>query len=613
LNKTLSSYLVVIIFSLLFIGCGGGSEKPAEQAPDVSANPIPVVTIDGNEEGTEGQIIELTVVASVLGGTIDKIDWVQTNGSQSILTNISTDKITVTLPTISDLEDLKFKVTVTDNLGTKAESTHDIKVNPKQSLLLGESCPTNDVYGVGVNSNISIVSLFDIGNVDLNKIELLCDSTNFELDFEIKGNKVVFSPTTTLPSFKRCDFSLEESAISNDTEKNQMKSFQFETSETDILEYTLTTETNITANLSLDEFKARFTLKHFVYNEMDYLLWINSSQELKLTSWNGEGANTIEIAKLSDFTSYIETFETTNDIFMFDDGDNKIFLIPTYYKFYPGSLTPVDSMYIDLNMITKSVDVVTRTSYFESSVQNSLTKINDKIYLAYRAYQNPEYGNTGIMKTSSDGGVTFDYTPYNLPENTLAHFFNTKDKVHVVLTNKSSEPGTQDYFSIADFNAETGELNELYRYQLPLYKYLFKFNITDNSISWCESEFYGGIVSDDTVCQMNKFNLEQMIVTPFKTFEKNSYNFSLMTHNESDIIFKLSYDDFPLVPFEIYEVGNAEPMSNGMLELDDGEVEDVYLSPTGLDVIIKRNSNDLNAPPTSDILLQKYTKKPTCS
>jgi hypothetical protein len=448
--------------------------------------------------------------------------------------------------------------------------------------------------------------------VDLSKIELLCDSTNFELDFEIKGNKVVFSPTTTLPSFKRCDFSLEESAISNNTEKNQIKSFQFVTSQTEIFEYTLTSETNFTADIFLGEYNSRFTLKHFVYNEMDHLLWINSSQELKLTSWNEEGTSTVEIANLNDFTSDIETFETTNDIFMFDDGDNKLFLIPTYYKFH-GGLIPVDSMYIDLNMITKSVDAVTRTSYFESSVQNSLTKINDKIYLAYRAYKNPEYGNTGIMKTSSDDGVTFDYTPYSLPENTLAHFFNTKDKVHVVLTNKSSEPGTQDYFSISDFNAETGELNELYRYQLPINKYLFMFNITDNSISWCESEFYGGIVSDDTVCQMNKFNLEQMIVTPFKTFEKNSYSFSLITHNESNKIFKLSYDDLPLVPFEIYEVGNAEPMSNGILELDDVQIEDVYLSPTGVDVIIKRNVNDLISQPESDILLQKYTKKPTCS
>jgi hypothetical protein len=346
---------------------------------------------------------------------------------------------------------------------------------------------------------------------------------------------------------------------------------------------------------------------------MDHLLWVNSNQELKLTSWNEESTSTFEIANLSDFTSDIETFETTNDIFMFDEGDNKLFLIPTYYKFYPGTLIPVDSMYINLNMITKSLDAVTRTSYFESSVNNSLTKINDKIYLAYRAYMNPEYGNTGIMKMSSDGGVTFDYTPYSLPENTRAHFFNTKDKVHVVLTNKTSESGIQDYFSISDFNAVTGELNELYRYQLPLNKYLFKFNITDNSISWCESAFYGGIVSDDTVCQMNNFNLEEMIVTPFKTFEKNLYNFTLMTHNESDIIFKLSYDDLPLVPIEIYEVGNAEPRANGMLELDDGEVEDVYLSPSGLDVIIKRNSNDLNSQPASDILLQKYTKKPTCS
>lgn len=613
MSKTFSSYLVIIIFSLLLFGCGGGgSSKSEEQTPVAPPNPIPVVQINGNEEGTEGEAIELTVVASVLGGTIDKIDWVQTNGSQSKLTNITTDKITVTLPSISEVEYIEFKVTVTDNLGTKAESTHRIKVNPKQSILLGESCPTNNLYNVGLNSKVSIVSLFNIGNVDLNKVELLCDSVNYDLDIEIRGKKAVFSPITALPGNKRCIFTLDEGAISNDAEKSQMKSFQFVTSTTNNFEYTFTSETNFTADIFLGEFNSRFTLKHFVYNGKDHLLWRNSNQELKLTSWNDEGTSTIEIAKLSDFTSDIESFEYSNDVFMFDDGDNKLFLIPTYYKFHAG-LIPVDSMFINLNMITKSLDTVTRTSYFESSIENSLTKINDKLYLAYRAYKNPDFGNSGILKTSSDNGITFDYTSYHLPENTLVYFLNTKNKVYAVLTNKTSELGTQDYFSITDFNSETGEFNELYRYQLPINKYLFEFNITDNSISWCESAFHGGIVSDDTVCQMNKFNLEQMTVTPVKTFSKNSYHFSLISHNESDTIFKINHSDLQLAPLEIYEVGNAMPWASGILELDDGEIEDIYLSPTELNVIIKRNKADSNNNYTSDILLQKYNKNPTCS
>jgi len=601
--------LVALI--LLLIGCGGGS-SPTKPTP-VPPNPIPVVAILGDDEGTEGQIIKLTAVTSVLGGTIDSIEWVQTEGAQSILTNINTDKVTITLPYIPDIENFNFKVIVTDNLGTKAESTHVIKVNPKLFLSVGESCPSNHLQKVGVNSNISILSPFDVSNVDLNKVELICNSNNINLDYEIVGNKIVFTTISGLPSYSRCTFTLEDSAISSAQEKNHRKIIHFITSDKDKFEYSLSSETNLTADIPLGERNSRFPLKHFVYDDKDYLLWTNSHHILNLTSWNIEGVTTIEVARIGDYISDLETFETTNDIAMFDDGDNKLFLLPTYYKYSGLTLIPVDLMFVKLNMLTKTADLFTRTTYFESSVQNSMTKIDNDIYMTYRAHANAEYDNKGVIKVSSDNGRTFVYTDYHLPDNTIAKFLNSEDKVRVILTNKSSTPGIQDYFSISDFNEATGELNELYQYKLPSNRFLFKLSITDKTIYWCESASYGGVVSDDTICKISKLDLDRMTVTSFKTFDKNSYNFSILTSVDSNTIFKLSYDDLPLIPIEIYDVGSSEPKANGILELDDGEPEDVYFSPTGLDVLLKRNTSDPNNQNTSDLLLQKYSKNPTCS
>jgi len=116
-----------LIFELTVTDIYGNSDTSSSI---IIVNFAPEISVDGNSviNINENLDFKLKVFVSDKDGDISKFDWKQTSGPIATLISQNDTEITYKAPEVSSPQTLIFKLTVTDNLETKAEQLFNVKV-----------------------------------------------------------------------------------------------------------------------------------------------------------------------------------------------------------------------------------------------------------------------------------------------------------------------------------------------------------------------------------------------------------------------------------------------------------------------------------------------------
>ena len=119
---------LLVFFSLLLNGCGGGGDK--ETTTPQPTNNAPTLQLSSNvSSAIAGEEVSITATASDVDGSISRYQWQQTSGSTIALPADLTNKFTFIVPTIDADETLSFDVTVSDNDGAMTKKSISVQVN----------------------------------------------------------------------------------------------------------------------------------------------------------------------------------------------------------------------------------------------------------------------------------------------------------------------------------------------------------------------------------------------------------------------------------------------------------------------------------------------------
>ena len=494
--------------------------------------------------------------------------------------------------------------------------------SPPSPEKLTSSCPAAGDDRVAINAAIAINSPFTINIVDPNKIQLSCDGLNVEFVYEVRGDNITFKPVSAFGHDNWCTLTLDSGALSNDTSLNEEMEVAFFTSVASEVEYWFDSELNLTSAIPTAEFNNRFPFRKFTYENADYIPWISNEFILYVTSWSESRIETIALGNLRDHLPNIRNVGDSSDSSFYMHGDDVYLTLPLFFPFLDGSHA-VEAAFIHFNMRKLSLESATQVSFYDIATEYSTAHINNDIFLSYRSHANPAYEDRGVIKVSHDGGQSFEFTPYDLPENTVARFVNlssstansTDNGVYVILAPRLTNAQTPQFFSISELDPITGALTQRYRYDLPENKYLFKLSVSDNAISWCESGSSGGVMSPDTQCKLVNVDFAAAKVAEIRSFEIGNYNIEFIHHDGSDYAFKFSYHDSPFVDLEIHDLDDPASVIETTFVYEDGGIFDISFHEDELVMYVKRKQI-LSEEVTvfrDDLLLRRYTKVVPCT
>jgi hypothetical protein len=161
----LSRYSVLVVVSLTFFGCGGGSSS-TEAPTKAIANIAPKVDAGVDQTVSEANEVSLLGSGSDEDGSIASYSWTQLTGTTVELVSENNSTATFLTPNIDTNETLTFKLEVTDNEGMASSDTVDVTVTKVNQFPIADAgadqtiSELNKVYliGSGTDTDGSIAS-----------------------------------------------------------------------------------------------------------------------------------------------------------------------------------------------------------------------------------------------------------------------------------------------------------------------------------------------------------------------------------------------------------------------------------------------------------------------
>ncbi len=135
----------------------------------LTSNEAPVVSAGEDQSVNSATEVTLAGTASDSDGTIASTNWTQTSGTDVTLSASDTLTATFSAPSVTNVEMLGFKLTVTDNEGAVSEDTVEITVNPVSQ--------TNSIAIIGLGESILVTNSETVtvsgiagSDIDINKV-----------------------------------------------------------------------------------------------------------------------------------------------------------------------------------------------------------------------------------------------------------------------------------------------------------------------------------------------------------------------------------------------------------------------------------------------------------
>lgn len=167
--------------SALVLAACSSDDSDGTNNTETTANVAPTVTVD-NGVGTEKQTITITATASDSDGSISSYSWSQTSGTSASMVP-SGSSLELTLPEVSEDQQLEFQLTVTDNDGATASSNFVVDVEAiSQSYTITGSISTSQTIvpstslALTVGSQTWVSSSNELG---VYRFEIDVDDSNF--------------------------------------------------------------------------------------------------------------------------------------------------------------------------------------------------------------------------------------------------------------------------------------------------------------------------------------------------------------------------------------------------------------------------------------------------
>ncbi len=148
---------VVCLSVPILAACSGGGGSGG------SANQAPTATAGTDQTVTEQSPVTLNGTGSDTDGSITSFLWLQTSGPGVTLNNSTAATATFTAPSISSVQVLGFRLTVTDDRGATAADTVMVTVNPDPAL---NTPPVADAGSNSTQGEVVTVQLDGSGSND---------------------------------------------------------------------------------------------------------------------------------------------------------------------------------------------------------------------------------------------------------------------------------------------------------------------------------------------------------------------------------------------------------------------------------------------------------------
>jgi hypothetical protein len=120
----------VFLLSLAVVSCGGGGGSDDKPSNSVPVNKVPTVNAGSNQSVDETTEVILTGSGADSDGSITNYSWVQVSGANVTISDSSNAESSFTSPITTEILELKFELTVTDNDGATAKDGTVITINP---------------------------------------------------------------------------------------------------------------------------------------------------------------------------------------------------------------------------------------------------------------------------------------------------------------------------------------------------------------------------------------------------------------------------------------------------------------------------------------------------
>ena len=111
-------------------GGGGGGSSPATSNPPTQTYTPPEVRPDTNLTTTEGRTRSIPTIIDDNDGTIETIQWIQVSGPPVVLENLSERTLVFTAPFFDQGDELRFRVTATDDDGASTSADSVVFIGP---------------------------------------------------------------------------------------------------------------------------------------------------------------------------------------------------------------------------------------------------------------------------------------------------------------------------------------------------------------------------------------------------------------------------------------------------------------------------------------------------
>ncbi|NMH59306.1 PKD domain-containing protein [Alteromonas ponticola] len=144
---------------------GGGGNPPANQAPTIS--------VDQNFSVEANSDITITATVSDSDGQIDSFEWEVTSSQNISLSGADTNSVTFTAPDVNSTEEVKLRLTATDDDGATARANVTVTVFPE-----GEAPPPTARTTLTLQGEV-------LDSTDISTVTVLLDGEEFSADTEM--------------------------------------------------------------------------------------------------------------------------------------------------------------------------------------------------------------------------------------------------------------------------------------------------------------------------------------------------------------------------------------------------------------------------------------------